>query len=94
MVLLIAVLGLTVYFRSRANPDELAELRSIYQQARPTETRISQFGYAPLSQLRGAPEPAEKNRLRRIENNLIEATEKTPSAETYHALGVYHLTQR
>ena len=94
VVLLIAVLGLTIYFRSRGNPDELAELRSIYQQARPTETRISEFGYAPLSQLRGAPAPAEKNRLRHIENNLIEATEKTPNAETYHALGVYHLTQR
>ena len=59
-VLLIAVVGLTIYFSSQGNPDELAELRSIYQQARPTETRISEFGYAPLPQLRGAPEPARK----------------------------------
>src|SRR5215217_1596496 len=80
-ILLIAIVSLTVYFSRRTNQDELAELRSIYQQARPTETRISEFGYAPLSQLRGAPEPAQKNRLRRIENNLIEATEKTPNAE-------------
>ncbi|HKG98154.1 MAG TPA: hypothetical protein VKA97_10085, partial [Pyrinomonadaceae bacterium] len=94
-ILLIAIVSLTVYFsRRRINQDELAELRSIYQQARPTETRISEFGYAPLSQLRGAPESKEKNRLRRIENILIEATEKTPNAETYHALGVYNLTQR
>jgi tetratricopeptide (TPR) repeat protein len=93
-VLLIAAVLLTVYFSSRGNPDELVELRSIYQQARPTQTRISEFGYAPLTQLRGAPEPAEKNRLRRIENSLIEATEKSPSAETHHALGVFDLTQQ
>src|SRR4029077_16982441 len=83
---------LTIYFRSQRNPDELAELRSIYQQARPTETRISEFGYAPLRQLRGAPEPAEQKRLRRIENSLIEATDATPSAETHHALGIFYLT--
>ena len=92
--LLIAVVALAVYFNRPRNGDELAELRSIYRQARPTETRISEFGYAPLSQLRGAPEPEEKNRLRRIENNLIEATEKSPTAKTHHALGVFYLTQQ
>lgn len=93
-VLLIAAVLLTIYFSRRGNPDELAELRSIYQQARPTETRISEFGYAPLPELRGAPAPAEKNRLRRIENSLIEATEKSPNANTHHALGVFYLTQQ
>ena len=93
-VLLIAAVLLTVYFTRRSNPDELAELHSIYKLARPTETRISEFGYAPLPELRGAPAPAEKNRLRRIENSLIEATEKSPSAETHHALGIFDLTQQ
>jgi CHAT domain-containing protein len=94
-VLLIAVLVSAIYFLSRrSNPDELAELRSIYQQERPTETRISEFGYAPLAQLRGAPEDREENRLRRIENSLIEATERSPNAQTHHALGVFKLTQR
>jgi tetratricopeptide (TPR) repeat protein len=92
--LLIAVVVFAVYFSRQPNADELAELRSIYQQARPTETRISEFGYAPLPQLRGAPEPEKKNRLRRIENNLIEATEKNPNAKTHHALGVFNLTQQ
>lgn len=91
-VLLIAVVGFAIYLNRRSNPDELAELRSIYP--RPTESRISQFGYAPLTQLRGAPDPAEANRLRRIENSLIEATEKTPNAQTHHALGIFELTQR
>jgi tetratricopeptide (TPR) repeat protein len=93
-VLLIAVVVLAVYLTRRGSGDELAELRSIYQQSRPTETRISEFGYAPLTQLRGAPESAETNRLRRIENSLIEATEKHPNARTRHALGVFYLTQQ
>src|SRR5205814_2206660 len=67
-VLLIAALSLTLYLRSTGGSDQLAELRVIYQRARPAEARISEFGYAPLSQLRGAPEPGERNRLRRIEN--------------------------
>jgi CHAT domain-containing protein/Tfp pilus assembly protein PilF len=93
-VLLIAVLVSAIYLTRRSNPNELAELRAIYQRERPTETRISEFGYAPLAQLRGASEAREKNRLRRIENDLIEATEKTPNAPTHHALGVFYLTQQ
>jgi CHAT domain-containing protein len=93
-VLLIAAVVVAVYLTRSGNRDELAELRSIYQKERPTETRISEFSYAPLLQLRGAPEPAEQKRLRRIENNLSEATEKSPGAETHHALGVFYLTQQ
>lgn len=92
--LLVAVLISVVLFSKRSNPDDLAELRNIYQQARPTQSRISEFGYAPLSQLRGAPDAGDKNRLRRIENSLIEATEKTPGAQSHHALGVFYLTQQ
>jgi len=93
-VLLVAVLVSAIYLTRRNNTDELAELRAIYQQERPTETRISEFGYAPLAQLRGAPEARERNRLRRIENSLIEATEKSPNAQTRHSLGVFYLTQQ
>jgi CHAT domain-containing protein len=93
-LLLIAVLVSAIYLTRRSNPDELAELRAVYQQERPTETRISEFGYAPLAQLRGTSESREKNRLRRIEISLIEATEKTPNGQTHHALGVFNLTQQ
>lgn len=93
-VLLVAVVGLTVYFARKGSPDELAELRAMYGRERPTETRISEFAYAPLSQLRGAPASGDTNRLRRIENSLIEATEKSPNAQTHHALGVFYLTQQ
>ncbi len=46
-LLLVAVLISAVYFSRQRNADDLAELRSLYQQARPTETRLSEFGYAP-----------------------------------------------
>src|SRR5215213_2577733 len=92
---LVAALALAIYFVGRGSPDELAELRAIYGQERPTETRIAEFGYAPLAQLRGGPESREQNRLRRIENSLlIKVTEKTSDAQAHHALGVFHLTQR
>lgn len=93
-VLLIAVLVSAIYLVRSSRPDELAELRAIYRQGRPTEARISDFGYAPLAQLRGEPEPSEKSRLRRIENSLIEATEKNSNAQTHHALGDFYLTQQ
>lgn len=93
-VLLIGAVSLAVYLSRRGAPDDLAELRSIYQQARPTEARISEFGYAPLIQLRGAPDAGETNRLRRIENRLSEAAEKNSNAPAHHALGVFFLTQK
>jgi tetratricopeptide (TPR) repeat protein len=94
-VLLIAALFTTWYLTRRtANPDDLAELRTIYGKERPTEARISEFSYAPVAQLRGEAEEREKTRLRRIELSLIQAMEKNPNAQTHHALGVFYLTQR
>lgn len=94
-VLLIAVLVTVFYLARKSGPaDEMAELRAIYQKQRPTESRIAEFGYAPLGQLRGEPVPADQKHLRRIEIKLIQATEKTPGAQTHHVLGVFWLTQR
>lgn len=93
-VFLIAAVILGIYLTRRGTPDDLAELRSLYQQSRPTQSRISGFGYAPLTELRGAPDARDQQRLRRIQNNLIEATEKSPNAQTHHALGIFYLTQQ
>src|ERR1044072_5075932 len=93
-VLLIVALISGVYLIRRNNSDQLAQLRSIYRTSRPTETRISEFDYAPLTQLRGPTEAGEQNRLRLIENRLLEAVESAPTAENLHALGIYHLTQQ
>jgi CHAT domain-containing protein len=93
-VLVIAAVVLVVYFSRQPRVDDLAELRSIYRQSRPTESRISDFGYAPLPQLRGSPEAGEQRSLRRIENNLIDATEKDSNARSHHELGIFFLTQQ
>jgi tetratricopeptide (TPR) repeat protein len=93
-VLLVALLAAAVFIFRGRNADELAELRSVYGRERPTETRVSGFGYAPLAQLRGETEERDRGRLRRIENGLIEEAEKSPSAQARHALGVFDLTQR
>lgn len=93
-VTLIAVVVLAVYLSKGGSSDELAELRSLYEQARPTESRISEFSYARLTQLRGASEPAGQNLLRHIENRLIQHNLEEPNAQTHHALGVFKLTQQ
>lgn len=93
-VVLIGVLILSVFLINRGQTDEIAELKTIYKQERPNETRISEFDYAPLVVTRGAAEESEKSKLRRIENELLEAAEKNPSAENFYKLGVFYLTQR
>ena len=93
-VALIALLVLAVYLSKGGSSDELAELRSMYEQARQTESRISEFSYAPLTQQRGASEPAGQNRFRHIEIRLIEANEENPNAQTHHALGIFKLTRQ
>lgn len=95
LVVLIAVVFSVwfVIFKNK-NADELAELKTVYKNERPTETRISDFDYAPFAATRGEDEELEKSKMRRIENSLREKTEANPSAENWHALGVFSLTQR
>ncbi|MBS1794314.1 MAG: CHAT domain-containing protein [Acidobacteria bacterium] len=96
--LAVVAIGLVVFaviLLGRPKTDELAELKTIYGGGRTTETRLSDFDYAPLAATRGATEEREKSRLRRIENGLLERAEKNPAdAEAQHALGVFYLTQR
>jgi CHAT domain-containing protein/cytochrome c-type biogenesis protein CcmH/NrfG len=94
-VLLVAAIGFSVYFLRNQNPNELAELQTIYAKERAIQPRISEFKYAPLGVSRGADENQEnKNKIRLIEINLLEAVEKNPSAENWRKLGVFNLTQR
>lgn len=93
-VLLVGILILSIFLINRGQTDEIAELKSIYKQERPTETRLSEFDYAPLIVTRGAAEEREKSKLRRIENELLETAEKNPSAENLQKLGVFYITQR
>lgn len=91
---LIVVSLVAIFWIRMGKTDDLADLRSLYRQSRPAETRISEFSYAPLTQLRGDPAANEPNRIRLIETHLLEAANSNPNARTHHALGVFYLTQK
>lgn len=91
-LLIVAVLVPFLLMRT-GGPDYLADLRLLYQQSRPIEARISEFGYAPLTQLRGGPASTDPRAVRLIETRLLQAVDENPNAETQHALGTFYLTQ-
>lgn len=92
--ILLIVVAAGLYFFLIPKSNELADLKAIYTKERPTESRISGFEYAPVVTTRGVAEEREATRLRRIELTLIEASERTPTAATFHSLGVFYLTQQ
>lgn len=92
LAILIVVVLLSLILMRRS-PDGLAELRSLYRKSRPIEARISEFGYAPLTQLRGGPAASDPRVVRLIETRLLQAVDENPNAETQHALGTFYLTQ-
>ncbi len=93
-VLAILFVGVSIYILTRSSSAELAELQTIYNKERPTESRISSFEYAPQIVVRGNVETdTNKNKLRLIETKLLEAVDKNPTAKNFHALGVFYLTQ-
>jgi CHAT domain-containing protein len=95
-LLLIAILiGAILLSRSPNNP-ELAELKNIYQKNRPTESRISEFDYAPYEVTRGENDltDAEKRKLKIIENDLLKKVDGNPNALNHNALGIFYLSQK
>lgn len=92
--LFLIILFSFAYFVLLPKENELADLKAIYAKERPTESRISGFDYAPAVTTRGVAEEREAARLRRIELTLIEATERTSTAASFHSLGIFYLTQQ
>ncbi len=94
-VLLVAAIGFSVYLLRGKESPELAELQTIYGKERTVQPRISEFKYAPLGTTRGADENQENiNKIRRIENALLDAVGQNDSAENRRNLGVFYLTQK
>lgn len=93
LLLVVATTSAVYFVVRRGDTDGLAELRAIYARERPTEPRMSGFGYAPLTQLRGAAQTREANRLRIVENELRSKKETSPNAQSSYALGYFLLTQ-
>ncbi|HLG16865.1 MAG TPA: CHAT domain-containing protein [Blastocatellia bacterium] len=82
-----------VFFYESALEKGLVALRRAYPE-RPTEGRISDFPYAPVSATRGAgPATVDTQSRNRAEILLGDAYEEERSAATLHALGQLHLAK-
>lgn len=95
-LLLIAILTGAILLSRSPNNSELAELKNIYKNNRPIESRISEFDYAPYEVTRGENDlsDAEKRKLKIIENDLLKKVDSSPNASNYNTLGVFYLSQR
>ena len=84
-----------VFYRSDVERG-LAELRSVYKGYRPIETRLTEFDYAPWLAPRGNDneDRTERETNRYAERLLLDAIHDHPGAESYHALGVFYLTEQ
>lgn len=82
------------YLRQSEVDRSLIALNAAYRQQRPTESRITQFNYAPFNALRG-PDANSVNEpeRQRAEFMLLEALSKKPNADVRHALGRVYLAK-
>lgn len=96
---LILVVGLSFLvwriFFLRSDVDRgLLALKDAYRLQRPVETRISALGYAQLPNPRGNDNSrVDAIARQRAERFLLDAENSEPGARSYHALGLYYLTQ-
>lgn len=96
---LLLVIGLSFFvwrvffFKSDAERGLLA-LKNAYRLQRPVEARISALDYAQLPNPRGNDHSrVDAIARQRAERFLLDAEHSEPGARSYHALGVYYLTQ-
>jgi hypothetical protein len=88
-------LGLWRLFLYRSDVERgLLALQSAHRLQRPVEARLSGFDYAPLAQTRGDgktnADPISRQRAERI---LLDAVNDDPGPASYHALGLFYLTE-
>jgi CHAT domain-containing protein/Flp pilus assembly protein TadD len=72
----------------------LLALNAAHRLQRPVESRLSALNYAPLLETRGAgddrSDPVSRQRAERL---LLDAVNDDPGPDSYHALGLYYLTE-
>ena len=84
------ILVVSIYLQFSSNRQD--QLASLIGSGRPFESRIERFSYRPFSRTRGKNENAkDANRLRLIENSLLEATLESKDSQAFHDLGVFYL---
>ena len=97
---LILIIGFAVViwriasYRSDVEQGLLA-LKTAYRLQRPVEARVSALDYAPLPNTRGNGETRIDSISRqRAERFLLDAVNDDPGPASYHALGLFYLTDR
>jgi len=98
ILILVAGVGSLVWrvflYRSDLQQGQLA-LKTAYRLRRPVEARVSGFDYAPLPNTRGNNETTVDELSRqRAQRFLLNAEKDQPGAESYHALGLFYLTEK
>lgn len=94
-LLLILSLGVwQIFFHQRPSNKGLIALQTAFRNQRPLEARLSGFSYAPLLNQRGAPQQVDYVQRDRAASILFNEVSDDPNAASYHALGVYYLTDR
>jgi CHAT domain-containing protein/Tfp pilus assembly protein PilF len=96
MVVLACGLGLWRVFIYQSDINKgLIALKTAYREQRPTEARITQLDYAPLPQTRGnEPDKVDNLSRERAQRYLLDAVKDNPGPASYHALGLFYLTER
>lgn len=94
-ILIVAGLGFAiwrgVFYQSDVDKG-LVALNSAYREQRPTETRITKFGYAPYSVTRGTgSDKVDGLERQKAERYLLDAVHDYPGPKSFHALGKFYL---
>jgi len=98
ILILVVGVGFLVWpvLLSRSDLQEgLLALKTAYRLQRPVEVRLVGFDYAPLPNTRGNKDTTVDALSRqRAERFLLDAERNKPNAESYHALGLFYLTEK
>ena len=94
MLVVAGIIGFFLWKNYAGRSEVLIALNKAYQSERPVESRISDFDYAPLRNIRGnESEKVDKNQLELAKMTALRAATDNPSAENLHALGRVYLAE-
>ncbi|HKV38715.1 MAG TPA: tetratricopeptide repeat protein [Blastocatellia bacterium] len=85
-----------VFIRESDVDKGMAALKLAFKDTRPGETRLSSFGYAEHSQVRGGPVAPSNDQdieLAQARIYLNDAAKEEPGAASFHALGLLYLAE-
>lgn len=87
--------GWRMFFYRSDESKALIALKQAYRDQRPTESRLSEFDYAPFfAGTRGEPIVTDNAQRSLAMTLLLDALKNNPTAETHHALGLLYLADR